>query len=192
MSQCLFKLLSVKIAIALFIVPLTAVSSFGLTSYANYLQTEILGLDIVPMSYQIYFKLSSVFAMFVPIIVFIFLYISINLMINYAFDERMSKKELYITLSFAFLPVLLYQYFFWYNLITYCNPSTIKTTEDFLNMRFIFNLGLKDLEFISNLCWMLLYLNIIIWLYLNGITLLKVLASVVVPTALVVIFYQIL
>ena len=80
--------------------------------------------------------------------------------------------------------------FFWYNIISYCNTKDIKNINDFLNIKYMFDLTLKELGFISNACWGLLYLGVIYYLYFSNKPILKVLISVTLPTILVIsIFY---
>ena len=190
MFQCTRKSFDVNVIVATIIVMLTVVSSFGITEYANTLQVGVLNLDVIPWSYRVYFKLSSVFAMFLPIAMFLYLFITIKLMMNYVFDDFLPTKSLYTMIGIGFIPVLLYQYFFWFNLILYCNLETIKTPGDFMNMRFMFGLDLKTLGFISSLCWGILYLIITLWMYFAGKSILKTLCSVVAPTLFVILVYH--
>lgn len=192
MFQCMRKNLDVSVILATIIVLLTVVSSFGITEYANYLQVGVLNLDTIPWSYRVYFKLSSVYVIFLPIAMFLYLFITIKLMMNYFFEDYLSSKTLYIMIGIGFVPVLLYQYFFWFNLVSYCNLHVIKTTDDFMNMRFMFGLDLKALGFISNIGWGALYLIITLWMYLTGRSLIKTLCSVVVPTLFVILMYHII
>ena len=67
---------------------------------------------------------------------------------------------------------------------------TEKNIDDFLNIKYMFDLTLKELEFISNVCWGLLYLGVIYYLHFSNKPILKVLISVILPTILVIsIFY---
>lgn len=190
MFQCLYNKINIKIIISSLIILLTVLSSFGLTKYAQGIQLGFLNLDSIPVSYKVYFGLSSTFATYTPVLVFVFLFSTIELMMHYVFDEQIDKMRLYIALVICFLPVLIYQYFFWYNLISYCNPKDIKNIDDFLNIKYMFDLTLKELGFISNVCWGLLYLGVIYYLHFSNKPILKVLISVILPTILVIsIFY---
>ena len=53
---------------------LTVLSSYGLTKYAQEIQLGFLNLDSIPVSYKVYFGLSSTFAAFTPVLVFVFLF----------------------------------------------------------------------------------------------------------------------
>ena len=192
MYQCLCNKISIKIIIPSIIVLLTVFSSYGVTKYSQNLQIALLNLEKIPLSYRIYFNISAGFAMFVPIIVFIFLFSTIYLMMYYFFDEMISKRKLYISIGTCFLPVLIYQYFFWCNLIYYCDYNTIKTVDDFLNVSFLFGLKLEDFEIISNFCWGILYLGVFFYLYFSGKPFFKALASITIPTLLVMLIYYII
>ena len=190
MFQCLYNKIDSKIILSSLIILLTVLSSYGLTKYAQEIQLGVLNLSSIPVSYKVYFGLSSIFAAFTPILVFIFLFSTIELMMCYVFDEQIDRRRLYIALGICFLPVLIYQYFFWYNLISYCNTKNIKNIDDFLNIKYMFDLTLKEFGLISNICWGLLYLGIIYYLYFSNKPIFKILISVTTPTILVIsIFY---
>ncbi len=44
---------------------------------------------------------------------------------------------------FSYIPMLLYYYFFWINLIQYCNISNVKSTDDFYEHEIHVQYGFK-------------------------------------------------
>lgn len=61
-------------------------------------------------------------------------------MMNIVFEEHIKALDLYSILGLSFLPMLLYEYFFWYNLIIYGKQTIEYSTEGINNMKFLFGL----------------------------------------------------
>lgn len=159
-----------KIIIPSLVIILTVLCMFFISEYVNNLQIQAMGVDAIPFSYRFLSNVSSTFAALTPMIVFLFLYCTIEIMMNFFFEEKINRKDLYYILGIAFIPMLLFEYFYWLNLIRYCNLSVIKNIDEFTNMKFMFNLKMHDMKFINMICWGILYLIPILYFFLIKIS----------------------
>ncbi|ERK39114.1 hypothetical protein HMPREF9135_1156 [Segatella baroniae F0067] len=148
------------------------------------MQIVLLNVTELPFSYQLLFKISSTIAALVPLIIFVFLYFTIEIMLNDFFGENIDKKKLIKIIGLSYLPMLIYQYYFWFNILFYCNTDKIKSASEFLSMTFMFDLQLSDFEFINTVCWGFIYLYIIIYLIYHDVNILAVLVSVLFPSVI--------
>ena len=124
--------------------------------------------------------------------VFLFLYFTTEILLNDFFEEHVEKAELIKIIGIAYMPMLIYQYFFWFNILSYCTTEKIKTVSDFLNMTYIFGLQMNDFEFINTVCWGVIYLIIIIYLFFHNVKILSSLVSVLLPSTIALITYYII
>lgn len=180
-----------KIAFSLLVLILCALCSFYVTKYANQIAFNALALDEIPRIYSLFSSISSIITALIPLIVFFFLYGTTEIMMNTIFEEKIDRMDLFFIIGVALVPFLIYQYFFWYNISTYCNAALVKTPDDYYSIKFLFNLSFSDINFMGKSCWLLLYLIIIIQLYFKKKSLYKVLISVILPSLLVILFYYI-
>lgn len=105
------------------------------------------------------------------------------------FEERISKADLWLMVGIGLTPMLIEDYFFWFNMIYYADVNTIHTEEDFLNLKYSFNLSISDFRTLNLFCWCLLYLIMNLFLYIKSYPLHKVLLSTLLPSMLVLMAY---
>ena len=92
-------------------------------------------------------------------------------------------------IGISYTPMLIYQYVFWFNLLYYCKVGEIASLEDFINMKFMLDLSLRDFQFVNLVCWGIIYLIMILFYIFKDINVFKVLFSVLFPSFIVVIAY---
>lgn len=178
-----------KISFACIIISLSALCSFFVTQYSNDL---IIGhLYRTSEVYRIFSHLSSTFASLIPLILFLFLYGTTDLMINSFFEKYIERSDLFLITGVSFIPFLIYQYFLWYNIITYCNNAVIKTAEDFYSIKCSFNLSFSDIVSIGSMCWILLYSILILLLIKKSKSYIEPIASAIGPSLVVYIVFLI-
>jgi len=114
------------------------------------------------------------------------------MMLNNFFCEKIRKPILFNIIGISYIPMLIYQYVFWYNIIAYCSTSNIKSIDSFINTKFMYGLTLKDFEFINLICWGLLYLIPIITLIYKEFRIIPILVAFILPSALSALFYYII
>ena len=131
-------------------------------------------------------------AAIIPMAIFLFLYFTTEIMINDVFEQGVGKFTLLKLIGISYLPMLVYQYFFWLNLIFYCNEDKIKSAEDFLSTKSVFGLQLSDFEFINLVCWGLIFLITILYLLYKDKNVWAILFSVLFPSSIVVLVYYII
>lgn len=174
------------------IVILASLSAYFITDYSTNLQLNTYSLDDIPNSYKVLFNVSKITSALVPIIITCFMVITLNVMLNVIFEQHISTKLIFQIVGFSLFPMLLYYYFFWYNLIIFCNTSNINSIEDFKNMSFLFGLHLTDLSLINFICWIYMYGYIIIKLIFHKITILSALISTLLPSAILLLVYYLI
>lgn len=131
-------------------------------------------------------------AAIIPMAIFLFLYFTTEIMINDVFEQGVCKFTLFKLIGISYLPMLIYQYFFWFNLIFYCNGDKIKSVDDFLSTKFVFGLQLSDFEFINLVCWGLIFLITILYLLYKDKNVWAILFSVLFPSSIVALVYYII
>ena len=180
------------ILLSIIIVVLSALCAYGVTEFANNLQLNVLNITDVPQSYRVLFKVSSGMAAIIPMAIFLFLYFTTEIMINDVFEQGVCKFTLFKLIGISYLPMLIYQYFFGFNLIFYCNGDKIKSVDDFLSTKFVFGLQLSDFEFINLVCWGLIFLITILYLLYKDKNVWAILFSVLFPSSIVALVYYII
>lgn len=125
-----------------------------------------------------------------PMVIFLYLYFPTEILINDFFDQKVSKIFLLKVIGFAYIPMLIEQYFLWYNLLTYWGNQNIIEGKDFLLTSFAFGFSIKDLEFINTVCWGIIYLVTIICLIIKDVNVIAVIVSVLLPSALFFLIYH--
>lgn len=158
----------------------------------NSLQLGMLNITDIPQSYRILFKVSSSIASVIPIVIFLFLYFSSEIMFNALFGEEIEKYVLLKILGISFIPMLIYQYFFWFNILIYCNTISIKEVSDFINMTFMYGLTLEDFGFINLICWGIVYLVPVVYFIYKEVNFVSTIVSFLLPSFLTLFFYYIL
>lgn len=163
-----------KTLLSTFILLQTVVCMYFITDYANKLQISLMGIEgEILSSYHLIWRLSNIFSSLIPIIVFAFLYITIEISMNTILDENISRRDLYNILGIAFTPMLCHEYFYYLNLVTFCNTSKIKSVEDLINMHYFFNLTPQNLNIQNTFCWSSIYLIVIMYFFFKGKSLFK-------------------
>lgn len=192
MYPCL-KQINISVLLPIIVVSLSSLCAFCITEYTNSLQISMLNVTSIPQSYRILFKISSTIAAIIPIVIFLFLFFSAEIMLNDFFGEKIRKQTLLNLIGISFIPMLLYQYLFWFNILSYCHATNIKEVHDFINMTFIYGLTFKDFEFINLLCWILIYLiPVIYFIIYKKINMVSTIISFLLPSSLVILFYYII
>jgi len=181
-----------KFLISLFTIILASLSVYFMTEYANNLQIHIYGFDEVPISYKMLFGISSIIGAIAPIVITMFLVFTIKIMLVDVFEKEISVKEVLQIVGISYIPMLLYYFFFWYSLISYCHVGNIRTESDFLNMKLMFDMQLTDYTIINYACWVLLYLLIVCGLIRNKVALKPSLAAALFPTGVVLTVYYLI
>lgn len=174
------------------VVSLSSLCAFYLTEYTNTLKIGMADITDIPLSFKILFKVSSTFSAIIPIILFLFLYLSSEIMLNDFFGENVKKETLLNILGVSFIPMLAHQYFFWYNILSYCNTANIKRIQDLANMKFMFDLTLESFEYINLLCWGLVYLIPILYFIYKDMNVFSTFISFLIPSSLTIFFYFII
>ena len=137
MFQCQINKLSGGIILSIIVVLLSSLCSYGITEYCNHLQIALLQLNDIPFSYRMLFKMSSGIAALVPLMIFMFLYFTSDMMLNTVFEEKVDRRSLLSIIGISYIPMLIYQYIFWYNLITYCAIGKLADAKDLLSVPFM-------------------------------------------------------
>lgn len=112
--------------------------------------------------------------------------------LNLFYDEKVSRNDLFFFIGIAYIPVLLNQYFFWYNLVTYCAPNLVSSIDEIETTRFISGFSLNQILSFGKISWIACYLIMIWRFYCLEIKLYKILISVLFPSFLVVIINYLL
>ena len=94
MFQCQINKLSGGIILSIIVVLLSSLCSYGITEYCNHLQIALLQLNDIPFSYRMLFKMSSGIAALVPLMIFMFLYFTSDMMLNTVFEEKVDRRSL--------------------------------------------------------------------------------------------------
>ena len=132
--------------------------------------------------------ISSISVFIYPILVFLFLIITIHYMLDIFDVKHISIYEIVVIFGNSTLPFLIGMIF--YNLsVLFFKKEEPSSVEDIENMHFLFNLQIKDFGFINKICWFLMYYIIITTLYLKyKIPIIHSLATSLIPTLLFLLF----
>lgn len=178
--------------VSIMIVLLAALSIYFIMDFSSNLQLKFSSIDDLPKGYLIIFRLSKITSSLIPIVISLFLITTLSVMLNNVFDQKISVVTLIESVGIGYIPMTLYYYFFWYNLIEFGNRISIHSVEDFRNIRFMFNLDIQDLENINLCCWFYLYLFLIVSLKKKNINFGKVIISVLLPSAIFLFIYYVI
>ena len=133
--------------------------------------------------------ISKITSALVPVLVALFMIITTTVMLNDVFEKQVPLKLIFQIVGFSYIPMLLYYYFFWINLIQYCNISNVKSTDDFMNMKFMFNMDLSDFSFINSMCWIYMFIYIIYSLIKHKTGITKGCISALLPSVIMLSVY---
>ena len=180
----------IKLFSAVGIVFLSSACYFFITKYANDILIE--QFNNLSHFYNIFSNISSLMGALIPIIVFLFLYETTQIMVNIIFEFHIEKAEIFFITGISFSPFLVFQYFLWYNLIVFTNSSVISNAEDFYDIKYIFGLSFYDLNFIGTICWVLLFSIMIVMVHKKMKSILKAIVSALTPSLMVIVSMRIL
>ena len=162
-----------------------ALSAYFITDLANAIQVNILSIDEVPTAYKIIFKINNITALFIPILICSFLFITSKYMLCDVFDKQIDLQAFFCAICFSLIPLLLYDYFFWFNLIEYAATAKLSTVTDFLNLKYAFGITLKDFDLINTCCWIYLYIHLAVYFIKRKISIYVTLMSILLPSTVV-------
>lgn len=191
MYQC-HNRINASILFSVVVVLLSSLCAYCITEYTNELQMGMLNISNIPQSYRVLFKVSSTIAATIPIVIFLFLFFSTEILLNDFFGEKINKENLLNIIGISFTPMLIYQYVFWFNIIVFCQRTNMREVNDFLNMSFMYGLTLTDFEFINLVCWGFVYLLPILYYIKKDVSIVSTLTSFLLPSSLAIFFYYIL
>lgn len=189
MYQCQFLKKNAGALLSACVIILSSLCAFGISEYCYSLQFNILHLTNIPYSFKVLFKMSSSITAIVPLMIYVFLFFTSNIMFNSFFEEKVSKRSLLTIIGISYIPMLIYQYTFWFNLLFYCQYGKITSVEEFICMKYMFGFKLQDFQFINLVCWGLIYLIIILYYILNNKNVFKTILSVLFPSFIVILTY---
>lgn len=175
--------------VSLVFIVLASLSSYCIAEYTNNLHLSILGIDDIPNSYKLLFGISKITSALVPVVISFFIVITTSIMLNDVFDKHVSPKMIIQIVGFSYIPMVLYYYFFWINLIQYGSINSIKIVDDFTNMEFIFGMHLSDFSLINLLCWLYMYIFIAYNLIKRKIDIMPAIISTFLPSAIFLFAY---
>lgn len=176
--------------VASVILLMLTLSSYCISEFANGLQMKILSVNEIPSAYKVMFKLNSVVATLIPLLICLFVFITSKFVMCDFFEKKLHLPSYFCAICFSLIPFLLYEYFFWFNLISYAGNATLSAPEDFLNMKYAFGLTLEDFNIINTCCWGYIYLHLTIYLIQKKYPLHIASLTTLFPSALVYCFLK--
>lgn len=186
------RVFCIKKATPIFIITMSSLCAFFISEYATQLQIESSCITNISLGYKILFKISISFAASVPITIFGFLYFTTHTMANEVFDLKISSKDLLFVLGIAFVPMMLYYYFYWFNLLFFCRPNQFSCVDDFTKTKFVFGLTHNDFKFINQICWLSIYFIIILYFIYKDKPFIQSVFTVILPSAILLLTYHFL
>lgn len=141
---------------------------------------------------SIFGTLNNMILFIFPILTFIFLVISTNIMLDFFEVRNVSSTEVMSLIGLSMVPLLFGMIFYNMSIVFFMkeNPQEI---GDVANLHFLFNLQIKDFGFINKLCWILTYYLIFSFLYFkHKVSIRKSLLSTLTPTLLFFLFSYII
>jgi len=108
--------------------------------------------------------LNNVILFLLPVLVFLFLVVSTNFMLDFFEIKYVSSKEVMSLIGLSMVPLLFGMIFYNVSIIFFMkeNPQKI---EDVANLHFLFNMQIRDFGLINKLCWLLMYYLIFSFLF---------------------------
>lgn len=183
-----------KVLFSILVLLLLVLCSFFVNYYSSLFSFRILDIPELNNSAHIFSWFSGGFSSVVPFCFFLFYCITINLMMRMFFEVEIKSSEIMFAVSIGLLPLLLYQYFFWYNLIMYSPNASIVSIENFFEkINFLFNMTFQKIQLIGDICYLLFFPITILILY-NSCRrkLIDIIISVCVPSVIITLCYVII
>lgn len=185
-----------KVLFSILVLLLLVLCSFFVSYYSSMFAFRILDIPRLNDSAQVFSWFSGGFSSVIPFSFFLFYSITINLMMRIFFEIEIKSIEIMFSVSIGLIPLLLYQYFFWYNLIMYSpNVSIVSVSLEnfFEKINFLFNLTFQEIQAIGDICYLLFFPITILTLY-NSCRrkLIDIIISVCAPSVIVALCYIII
>lgn len=178
-----------EFAVAFLVIVLCSLSAYFISDFAGNTQLRILSGKECLGAYKILFQVNKVTSLFVPIVICAFISTTTHILLSDFFEEKIKFAHIFSIVGIAMIPILLDNYFFWINLISYAANSSIRTINDFMNIRYYGNLTITNFETINTICWILVYMIIITRLYALKIKFYKAAVATILPTLVLIITY---
>lgn len=180
-----------KVSFSILVLLLLILCSFFVSYYSSMSAFRILDIPKLNDSAYIFSWFSGFFSSVIPLSFFIFYSITINLMMRSLFEIEIKSSEIFFAVSIGLMPLLLYQYFFWYNLIMYSPNVSIVSVESFFErIDFLFNLTFQEVRAIGDICYLLFFPITIITLFNScRCKLIDIIISVCLPSVIVALCY---
>lgn len=102
----------IKYFVAIIIVLLCACSAYNIADISNELQLHTMGVLEIPHFYKIALSISCSMAAFTPVAIYLYLFISSNMMLNFFFEEKVTRDNICLIIALAMIPMLLHLYFY--------------------------------------------------------------------------------
>lgn len=174
----------IKVLFSTLVLLLLVLCSFFVSYYSSMSVFDMLDIPEIKESAYVISWFSGSFASVIPLAFFFFYGITFRLMMKSVFDINISFVENFFAVSTGFIPLLLYQYFFWYNLIMYSPATFTGLVENyFKEIKFLFDFTYKEMLAIGDMCFMLFFPVTILTLYQScKQNLFKIIVAVCVPS----------
>lgn len=173
-----------KLLISSFNIAIATLCCYFISKYASYLQINTFITDIIPSNYILLFRISDITSACIPMAIVMFITVTTQIMLNEFFEKKVTFSQIFQTVGISYSPLVLYYFFFWYNLTHYCNTLNIKSGSDFHKISFIFNLHFNDFITINLICLIILYVVIIICLIHKKIGIIPAFISTLLPSSI--------
>lgn len=184
----------IKVLFSLFVLLLLVLCSFFVSYYSSMSVFKILDIPELNNSAYVFSWFSGGFSSVIPIFFFLFYGITINLMMQSIFEISIKSSDIFFAVSIGLIPLLLYQYFFWFNLIMYSpDLSVISVDSYFEKIDFLFNLSFKQVRLIGDICYLLFFPITTLILYQScRQKLIDIILAVCIPSVIVALCYIII
>lgn len=184
----------IKVSFSILVLLLLVLCSFFVSYYSSISVFRILDIPELNDSAHVFSWFSGSFSSVIPLSFFLFYSITINLMMRSIFEINIKSIEIIFAVSIGLIPLLLYQYFFWYNLIMYSPDVSIVSADSYFEkIDFLFNLTFKEVRAIGDICYLLFFPITILTLYQScRHKFINIIISVCVPSVIVALCYIII
>lgn len=184
----------IKFVFSFTIITLLVLCSFCVAYYSSMTIFKVLNLPELNKSSHVVSLFSGGFSIVFPLCFFLFSSTTIRIMMIIFFEIKISMADIFFSVSCGFIPLLMYQYFFWYNIISYTpKTSNISVSNYFDEIELLFNLTYKELLFIGDVSSILFFpISIIaIYYFCRYKNLFKIILSVCIPPLIAILFYKV-
>lgn len=184
----------IKVSFSVLVLLLLVLCSFFVSYYSSISIFRMLDIPELNDSAHVFSWFSGGFSSVIPLSFFLFYGITINLMMRSLFEMDIKSGEVFFAVSVGLIPLLLYQYFFWFNLLMYTPDVSIISVENYFEkINFLFNLTFQEVQAIGDICYLLFFPITIITLYQScRRKLINIIIAVCVPSVIVALCYIII